>query len=510
MFETSEQPLKIAISAMGGQGGGVLSDWIQAIAETCGYIAQSTSVPGVAQRTGATIYYLELFPAGEAQKAGKAPVLGLTPIPGDVDILIAAELAEAGRAVQRGFITPDRTTVITTSHRSYTINERSAMGNGLADSEKILSAVQQAAKNCIAFDMEKLAQQNGSVISSVLLGALAGTQALPFGRDVYEAAIRQSGVAVTTNLAAFAASYQRAENGLLELAETGDEQAFTVPETAPTAAGRKLLQRIKDSFPESCQGIICEGVRQLADYQDWRYAELYLNRLVAIFAHDSHQQHYALTTATARYLALWMAFQDTIRVADQKTRKNRSQRIRQEVKAQPGQLVYPVEFLHPRLEEVCDCLPRRLGDYIMNSNGCKKLLSPLLRRGRLLQTGKLRGFLLLYLLSGLRLIRRSTRRYAIENAAIERWLQRARSVADTHYALAVEIIKTQRLIKGYSDTHARGLARFNAIMALVDKHQANISAQTIAALSEAALAGEDGKAFADVLERVRPAPVRAA
>ena len=51
------RPLSIAVLAMGGQGGGVLADWIVALAESQGWAAQSTSVPGVAQRTGATIYY---------------------------------------------------------------------------------------------------------------------------------------------------------------------------------------------------------------------------------------------------------------------------------------------------------------------------------------------------------------------------------------------------------------------------------------------------------------------
>ena len=86
----SRQRITIAIMALGGQGGGVLADWIIALAERENYTAQGTSVPGVAQRTGATIYYIELFP-----KSGQAPVLALSPMPGDVDILIAAELMES-------------------------------------------------------------------------------------------------------------------------------------------------------------------------------------------------------------------------------------------------------------------------------------------------------------------------------------------------------------------------------------------------------------------------------
>ena len=93
----SAQPIKIAILAIGGEGGGVLSDWIVELAEQHGYLAQATSVPGVAQRTGATIYYVELFPRADAETAGMAPVLALMPMPGDVDIVLASELMEAAR-----------------------------------------------------------------------------------------------------------------------------------------------------------------------------------------------------------------------------------------------------------------------------------------------------------------------------------------------------------------------------------------------------------------------------
>ena len=91
---------------MGGQGGGVLADWVVGLAEAQGWAAQSTSVPGVAQRTGATIYYIEMAPP----KGGTQPVFALMPTPGDVDIVMASELMEAGRSVLRGLVTPDRTT----------------------------------------------------------------------------------------------------------------------------------------------------------------------------------------------------------------------------------------------------------------------------------------------------------------------------------------------------------------------------------------------------------------
>ena len=73
----------IAILALGGQGGGVLADWIQHVALKAGWLAQGTSVPGVAQRTGSTVYYVEL---GRMHGA-RAPVMAQMPVPGDVDIV---------------------------------------------------------------------------------------------------------------------------------------------------------------------------------------------------------------------------------------------------------------------------------------------------------------------------------------------------------------------------------------------------------------------------------------
>src|SRR6476620_3038782 len=124
------QPIKIAIMAMGGEGGGVLADWIVDLAEHNGWLAQATSVPGVAQRTGATIYYVELFPAAAAGVAGTEPVLAWMPMPGDVDIVLASELMEAARAVQRGLVTADRTTLIASTHRVWSITEKTALGDG--------------------------------------------------------------------------------------------------------------------------------------------------------------------------------------------------------------------------------------------------------------------------------------------------------------------------------------------------------------------------------------------
>jgi indolepyruvate ferredoxin oxidoreductase beta subunit len=182
--------ITLAILALGGQGGGVLADWIIEIANANGYIAQGTSVPGVAQRTGSTVYYVEMVRAAAAGANKPAPVLAMMPVPGDVDVVVASELMEAGRAILRGFVTEDRTTLIGSTHRIYAISEKAALGDGRGASERILDAAERRSARFIGFDMEETAGKAGSLISSVMLGALSASGALPFPPTAFEEAIQ--------------------------------------------------------------------------------------------------------------------------------------------------------------------------------------------------------------------------------------------------------------------------------------------------------------------------------
>src|SRR6202790_1019170 len=243
---SSERPIKLTIAALGGQGGGVLANWLIEIAEAEGHLAQSTSVPGVAQRTGATIYYLEFFPRAEAVRMGLEPIMALMPVSGDVDCVVASELVEAGRAIQRGLVTPDRTTLIASSHRTYAIAEKSAMGRGAADSEGLTDLVRAQAKRVVLFDMEETAERNHSVISSVLLGALCGAGVLPFRKANFQETIKKSGIAVATNLAAFEDACQRSQRG--DSGFTGKVKpklSQAMPARARTPSLQPLLDRVR-------------------------------------------------------------------------------------------------------------------------------------------------------------------------------------------------------------------------------------------------------------------------
>jgi indolepyruvate ferredoxin oxidoreductase beta subunit len=497
------RPLSIAIAALGGQGGGVLADWLVAVAELHGWIVQATSVAGVAQRTGTTVYYLEM--CAPPRDPARRPVLALMPMSGDVDLVVAAELMEAGRAVIRGVVTPDRTTVVASTHRIYGITEKSAMGDGIVDANAVFAALHARSKRLIGFDMQALAEEHRSVISSILFGAIAASGVLPFPRALYEQAITQSGIAVQSSLAAFAAGFERA-------LQRSPITSLVPPGAAPTTElGRKLDARIKAEFPAHLHGLLQEGVRRMVDYQDGDYANLYLDRLHEIRDCDQRMQGsgggYALTATVARHLALWMSYEDTIRVADLKTRSSRFNRVREEVRAQKEQIVYLSEFMHPRFDEVCETMPARLGARLLVSSRARRLSAPLFRKGRRIQTAHVGGFMLLYIVSGLRRWRRGTLRYGLEQKRIDEWLAHVKELAmkPGGYDAAVELAECQRLVKGYSDTHERGLKNYGVITDATRRlgDRPDLAA-IIKRLRTAALADEEGRQLRAALQELEP------
>ena len=486
--------IRIVVAALGGEGGGVLAKWIADMADREGYLSQTTSVPGVAQRTGATIYYIEIFPRDQAEAAGRLPVMSMFPTPGDVDIVICSEIVEAGRMIQRGFVTPDRTTLVTSTHRVYGIAEKEAMGRGVVDKEAIIEVARTRARSYVGFDMLETARQYDSVINTALFGALAEAGVLPFGREVFEQTIREGGIAVESNLLTFAASYElaRQQRGGVQYAQPAPapEPVFQLPE-ATTAAGQALLSRVA-SFPAATREMIYLGVRKLVDYQDSRYAELYLQRLQALAAFERGDEA-LLTLEVARYLGLWMAFEDLPRVAQIKISPERLARFREEVRAEENQQVGMVEFLHPRVEEFCGVMPAALGRYALDSRALRALLG-LLAKPRKLRTNSVHGFLAFYLLAKLRRWRRGSLVYQLEQAHIEQWLEAIQRAAATDYELAVELARCGRLIKGYGKTRERGSGNMQRILGLW-RQQGQLSARALAGLREAALAGEDGEAM---------------
>jgi indolepyruvate ferredoxin oxidoreductase, beta subunit len=489
------RPLTILIGALGGEGGGVLTDWIVAAAMAADLPVQSTSIPGVAQRTGATTYYVEIFPTTNAALAGRRPVLGLYPCPGDIDVVIASELLEAGRAVENGYVTAERTTLIAATHRIYAVAEKQQMADGRFDASRILRAAREMARQPILFDLTHDAATRQLALNAVLLGALAGSDALPIPHDGFAAAIRETGIAVDANLAAFEAGRRLAAEGPRGTTAPRDDRL-----AAP--AGKLGLDELRRTaaaeFPAPAIPFVEEGLRRLVDYQDAAYAQLYLERLRRLRATGLADDTVA---EAARHLALWMAYQDIIRVAQLKSRATRFARLRGEVRAKNDEPVRVTEFFKPGIEEVSALLPPALGGALHRWAERRNLLHRL-HLPMHVTTTNVNGFLRLWLVARLKRWRPRGYRFAEEQALIERWLAAIGRAQTIDGAFAREIVLCARLLKGYSDTHRHGRAHFIAILdcvvgpALV---AGNADAAVLRRTREAALADPDGGALAKAI-----------
>ena len=492
------RPLRILIGALGGEGGGVLTDWLVDAAIRADLPVQSTSIPGVAQRTGATTYYVEIDPETHAALGNRRPVMALLPCPGDVDLVIASELLEAARAVEGGFVTPDRTTLIAAAHRIYAVAEKAAMGDGRYDDGRLREAVTRLARRALLIDPKRDPALRGKPLNAVLLGAIAGSGVLPLAREHFEASIRDTGIAVDDNLAGFAAGLALAESSAAPPA------AVEAPAAAPAVPAAAM------ALPEAVRAIAALGFARLADYQSPAYAERYLERLRPIAAADAGDCRVSGTVA--RQLALWMAYDDVIRVADLKSRPGRLAAVRAEVGAAPDQPVHITEFFKPGIDEIAAILPPAPG------RGLRALAARHPRLARMhvpmrVRTTGVFGYLRLWLLARLKSWRPRTLRYAEEQAAIERWLDAVRRAQAIDAAFAAELAELPRLIKGYGDTHGRGAGSYGRIFAdLVEPALAagRSAADELRRAREAALADPDGVALAKALAGPAPGPARVA
>ena len=507
------RPVTVLIAAMGGEGGGVLMDWIVRAARSLNLPVQATSVPGVAQRTGATTYYVELLETPRPADDAPEPVMDLYPGVGDIDLMISSELVETARAIEKGFVSPARTTLIASTHRVYSILEKISMGDARYDGDRIIAAAGKMAKRRIMFDMERAAGRVGCPMNSIILGAIAGSGQLPIAPEVFEEGIRSGGKAVEANLAGFAAGLAYARGEALE-----EPPAIESRPKPPALKGAALAlrARIENEFPAPTHTILMEAAGRVLDYQDPRYAGLYLDRLTDVLSVDKARadSDYELTREVGRHLALRMTYEDIIRVAQLKTRRSRFERVHREVEAEKGQLVKITEFLKPGVEEYASVLPPFLARRIISWAGKKKSRAAKLQIGMHVRTDTVFGFANLRLVAGLRRLRRRGYRFQQEQKLIDDWLALVREAASADYALALETTECARLLKGYGDTHARGAENFARIAEAVIRPaiagQVRDAAKAVRRARDSALADPDGKGLAKVLSEFGAGAVGAA
>jgi indolepyruvate ferredoxin oxidoreductase beta subunit len=492
--------INVLVCALGGEGGGVLAQWLYETAVASGHPAQATSIPGVAQRTGATTYYIEVGVEPAAANGGRRPLFSLNPAPGAIDLLVSSELLETVRQIGLGLPSAARSTVISSSARTLTVIEKMAPGDGRRDDVPLVAAVQRHARESTLLDLTALAQASGAAMSALLFGAIAASGRLPFARPAFEDAIRRGGKGVESSLRGFAAAFDAVSAARVQ------REALVAPiERALMPAAPALPADVAAAFPAAVLDVLALGHARLLEYQDAAYAQLYVERLRAVLAAERvgdplGQGGHATTRECARWLALWMAFDDIVRVAALKLNAARLQRVRREVAAREDEVVKVYDHFKPGVPEIAALLPAGLARRLMawderrQARGLVAWSLPLK-----VGTHTVIGTLALRLAAGLKGQRRRGSRFAAEQALIEQWLAAVCAGAQEHAALGHELALCGRLIKGYGSTNERGkhnLLHITQHLALpASGLAAPARAEAIRAAREAALADEGGRAL---------------
>ncbi len=509
----SSRPISLLICALGGEGGGVLTGWLAEVARRCDHPAQATSIPGVAQRTGATTYFIEVWPQPQVLIGDAKPVFSLNPTPGALDAVIASELLEAARCACNGLPSPERTLFIASSARTLTNPERSHPGDGRLDSSQLLPVVQAASLRLHLLDMQAIAREHGTAVSAVMLGAIAGSGLFPFPRSAYEAVLQDSGRGAAASRAGFDAAHELVAGNGRAQRELGEQLAEAVQNAAANTSVPAEIGRM----PAPVGEIVALGHARTCDYQDRAYGRQYLERVQRVLdaerAVDPDGAHgFAASREAARWLALWMCYDDIVRVADLKSRRSRAERVRRDARAGERDLLRVHDYFKPGIPELAALLPCWLATRVIDWGRKQQA-----ERGEpwalplKLASHTVSGIVLLRLLAALRRLRRYGSRHAQEQALIDEWLDTLVESLGADRALGFEVAACGRLIKGYGSTNERGKDNLLHLLRHVARSQLMPADERAAAVRrgrEAALADDAGKALDRVLAEAGAAPRR--
>jgi indolepyruvate ferredoxin oxidoreductase beta subunit len=365
--------------------------------------------------------------------------------------------------------------------------------------------------------MGAMARETGTAVSAVMLGAIAGSGLFPFPRAAYEAVVRGHGTEAPEKVDRMAAASLRGFARACEAVGTPRAQAALVTNLLAShpdevRAPRPLPRHLAETFPPQVHEMLALGHARLIDYQGADYAARYAARLLHVLIAErtvdpAGTHGFAVTREMARWLALWMAFDDIVRVAELKSRASRTRRVHAEVKAGADDIVKVYDHFKPGVAEFAALLPPSIAlrltawDRARQARGRAPWALPLK-----VGSHSIFGMLSLRLLASLRWLRARGSRFAEEQALIERWLAAVVAGTRRDWRLGHEIALCGRLIKGYGSTNERGKSNLLHVI----NHLASeplphgtpaVRADAIAAARTAALADDAGVALDAALVR---------
>jgi indolepyruvate ferredoxin oxidoreductase beta subunit len=503
----AKAPITILIAAVGGQGGQLFAQWFFDAARIAGFAPVGVGLPGLSQREGATTYYLEFFASPE-----ETSLFSPFPEKGQVQILIGLELLELLRAVQSGYLSADGV-IVGSTHRVLTADEKLPIKGGFITEQQALPILHRAARQCIVFDAVKatsLAGLSERAANAILFGALAASEVLPFPIHAFRKAIEHYGVAVNLNLRAFefGLRYREWSDKLNQLESEGMTEWEQIPEPNLPESVRRKMEAL--SLDNEMASTLKQAARWLCHYQDARYFARYLDCLQAICERDRKWSSSLLVTKeVARILALRMAYEDAIRVAQLKTQRQRFARLRQEHHIADDVVYRVVDFLSPDWDELIGLLPVKVTRNTGQGTREKNIQPPVpapqsfpevddlptlpsqaeeLKRPAVqlkLETTSLLGFLTLRALLLLKPLRPYSQRFRNEWEAITEWLSAVDWALSEDYDLAFLVARSGEMVRGYGRTRRKTLSAWRTFIAFLRAlHRCGMSMNKIISLGE--------------------------
>lgn len=447
--------MRILIPSVGGLGVGVFVEWLSAAVIFEGFKPNVLNLPGVSQRTGRTISYMEI--------ANDTEVFSPFPQKGNVDLIISQEFLELLRVLKEGY-GGKGCNVLGTTYRYYTTYEKLSLNRDVYTYDNFRDFIENYSNDHIVVDIYRLGVPDFN--NAHLLGLLSASGYLPIiRRESYEKAIRAVGIDTEKNLRDFVSGYN-----LLEAIKAGsasprlDMVGLYDP---PDIYIKESIEKIGLICGKDIRDILFEAVRQIIEYQDVEYARLYISRVYNLYclleSGGMVQRGGEIIKEFAKILAVRMMYEDIIRVADKKISRERFDRIRRLYKIHDADVFWIKDFFRPDLDELYGIFPNSLG----------KILDRVLSRYRIswkteMSTNHISGFLILKGISKFRFLRRLSFRYAKEDALIERYFDHIRRCLAYGTESVLLAIKGGAIVRGYGDVRREMIRRWEEFSQLTN------------------------------------------
>jgi len=442
--------MKILITSVGGLGVGVFVEWLAAAAISEGLQPHVLSLPGVSQRAGRTLSYMEIVPNNDF-------LFSPFPEKGKLDLIISQEFMELLRILKEGY-GGKNCNILGTTFRYYTTYEKLSLKKDIYTYENLRGLIEENSRDHTVVDIHKMGISDFS--NAHLVGVLCASGYLPgIRRESYERAIKTVGIDPERNLRDFTVGYQLLKKIKGDMLEEGfKENGFY---SLPNGYIKDSIERLQSVYGNGLKNVVIEAVRQLIEYQDKNYAELYMSRLndlyrYAIKTFGENDKYGELIKEFARVLAVRMMYEDVIRVAQKKISKGRFERIKKLYRIEDGDVFWVKDFFRPEADELYGILPKPLG----------RLLDRILLNYKIswkteLSTNHLSGFLLLKAMSKLRFMRRSSLRYWKENSLVEKYIDHVKRCLGYGLDSAMLAAKGGVIVRGYGDVRKEMIKKWD-------------------------------------------------